>query len=108
MSDNEVNANFEPSKYDIFCRSLVALKDALEVNKTLLSLDFSFNTISEEGALLLMPALDRNSLTANETLRKAKFSTLLPKETFSIITRDLPLRGGKKKGKSKKKKKKKK
>ena len=87
LAENEIDCDFEPAAYDIFCRSLTALKDALEQNKTLRSLDFSFNTISEEGALLLMPALDRSSLSANETLREAKFSTLLSKETFNTISR---------------------
>jgi hypothetical protein len=116
LAENGIDADFEPSAgggYDIFMRSMNHLRLALQWNRTLVRLDLSFNSISEDGAKQLLPALGPDSAARNKTLKYFMLSTLISGETFKKLGRQgkVPGVGGKgkkgkkKKGKGKKKKK---
>jgi hypothetical protein len=110
ISENNIDADFESNAYDVFMRSMNHLRLALQMNTTLLALDLSFNTITEDGALQLLPALSPSSETRNNTLKFFKLTTLLSHDTFNQLSRSGSTggKGGKKKKKKGGKKKKKK
>ena len=110
LAENNVDADFDPEAYDTFMRAMNHLRLALQLNCTLVALDLSFNTITEDGARELLPALSPSSETRNSTLKWFKLTTLLSHDTFNQLSRTGSSGAGKsgkgKKGKKKKKKKK--
>jgi hypothetical protein len=100
LAENNIDADFEAEGYDIFMRSMNHLRLALQLNATLQSLDLSFNTITEDGALQLLPALSPESAERNNTLKWFKLTTLLSQTTFKQLSR-MGKTGGSKKGKGK-------
>ena len=87
-------------------RSMNHLRLALQMNITLQSLDLSFNSINEDGALQLLPALSPSSDMRNNTLKWFKLTTLLTQDTFKQLSRmgkagGSSSKGGGKKGKKK-------
>ena len=108
LAENSIDAEFEPESYDVFMRSMNHLRLALQMNQQLQSLDLSFNTITEDGAMQLLPALSPQSEHRNKTLKWFKLTTLLTQSTFKQLSRMGKSSGGagkKKKGKKKKGKK---
>jgi hypothetical protein len=121
LAENGIDAAFDRKAgggYDVFMKAMNHLRLALQMNQTLLKLDFSFTSITEDGARQLLPALDPESPSRNQVLKWFKLTTLLSQDLFKALVRTgkAPAdkkkkkgkgKGGKGKGKKKKKKKKK-
>jgi len=104
ISDNGIDISYEPKEFKAYSEGLGHFCTALQLNSTLLELNFRFNTLGAEGATLLRPALDKSEENPNKTLKKVFVSSILGKEDFDSLNRNEPIKGGKGKKKGKKKK----